>query len=81
MAYALVTTDKNPLRPRVEAGDAIRLESMADHPEVRLKAAGDALFGVYQGWVHQNTRNNLDGGIKEDGKWKERWRKLVCLPT
>ena len=49
MAYALVTTDKNPLRPRVEAGDAVRLESMADHPEVRLKAADDALFGVYQG--------------------------------
>ena len=39
------------------------------------------LFGVYQGWVHKNIVNHLDGGITEDGKWQGRWEKLVCLPT
>ena len=78
MAYALVTTDKNPLRPRV---DVTRQAITEDHPEVRLKAAENAIFSISQGWVHQNTGNHLDGRIKEDGKWQDRRRKLVCFPT
>ena len=27
----------------------------------------NTLFGVYQDWLHQNSVNNLDGGIKEGG--------------
>ena len=43
--------------------------------------ASDALFGVYQDWVHQNPGTHLYGGIREDGKWQAIWKKLVCLPT
>jgi hypothetical protein len=25
--------------------------------------------------------SHLDGGIKEDGAWQERWRKLIALPS
>ena len=38
------------------------------------------LYGVYHDWVHQNTGNHLDGGIKEDDKFQANWEKLVCLP-
>ena len=78
---ALVNQYKPPLCPRVNSGNTARLSSMADHPEVRLKAYKDALFGVYQDWVHQNPGNHLDNGINEDGKWKYRVRKLFCLKT
>ena len=54
------------MRPRIDTGDTARLVSMVDHPEVHLKTADDALFGVYQDWVHQNIVNHLDGVIKED---------------
>ena len=54
---------------------------MSDHPEVRLKAADYALFGVYQDWVHQNPRNHLDDVIKEDSKWQDMLVKLACFPT
>ena len=50
-------------------------------PEVHIRGADDTLYGVYQDWVHQNPGNHLDGEIKEDVKWQDRWRKLVCLPT
>ena len=23
----------------------------------------------------------MDGGIAEDSKWQERWKKIVCMPT
>ena len=61
-----------PLRPRVDAVDAAHLLSTANHPEVCLKAADDALFSVYQDWVHQNTGTHLDDVINEDGKWQDR---------
>ena len=47
-----------------------------DLPKVCLKGSGNALYGVYQDWVHQNPGNHLDGGIKEDGKWQDRWKNL-----
>ena len=49
---------------------------MEDLPEVCLKGADDELYGFYQHWVHQYPGNNLDGGIKEDGRWKYRWKNL-----
>ena len=78
MIDASVNTDEPPLRLRV---DVARQAITEDHPEVRLKAAENAIFSISQGWVHQNTGNHLDGRIKEDGKWQDRRRKLVCLPT
>ena len=39
------------------------------------------LFEAYQDRVHQNTRNNMDGDITEDGKLKTRRKRLVCMPT
>ena len=41
----------------------------------------DALFGVFQDWVHQNPGTHLYGGIYEDGKWQVIWKKPVCFPT
>ena len=76
----MVALDEPPLFPRVDAGNVARLESTSDHPKVCLKAADGALFGVYQDWVHPNPENHLYGGINEDGKWQNRWRKLVYLP-
>ena len=34
--------------------------------------SSDEMFGVYQGWVHQNTGIHLDVRIDEDGKWQAR---------
>ena len=65
---ALISLDLPLLCPCVDAGETARLVRTSDHPKVCLKAAGDAIFGVYQYWVHQHTVNNLDGGIDEDGK-------------
>ena len=73
---ASVATDEPPPRPCVEARDATRLSIMEDLPEVLFKGAYDDLYGVYQNWVHQDPGNNLDGGTKEDGKWKYRWKNL-----
>ena len=42
----LVATDEPPLHPWVEASNDTCLASMAYNREVRLKAAGDALFNV-----------------------------------
>ena len=38
-------------------------------------------YVIYQGWVHQNPGDHLDGRIAEDSKWKAQWEKLVCMPT
>ena len=54
---------------------------MEDHPKVRLKSYKDALFGVYQDWVHQNPGNHIGDGINEDGEWKDRVIKLFCFIT
>ena len=54
---------------------------MADLHEVQRKVSDNALYGVYQDWVHQNPGNNLDGRINDDGKWKARCKKLVCFLT
>ena len=78
---ALVDPDKPPLLPHIDFSDTTRLVIAENYPEVRLKAAYNALFGVYQDWVHQNPWNNLYGEIKENGKWQYRWRKLVCFTT
>ena len=57
-------------RLHVDASSTARLVSEGDLPGVRLTTADDALFGVYQDWLHQNTGIHTDGGIDEDGKWK-----------
>ena len=49
-----------------------RLQRKRNLNTFRLTAAGNALFGVYQDWLHQNTGTHLDGGIGEDGNGQER---------
>ena len=31
--------------------------------------------------MHQNNVIHLDGGIEDDGRWKNKWENLICLPT
>ena len=61
---ALVTTEKPPPLPHIKGSGATRLVSRSYIPEACPKGAVDALYGVYQDWVNQNTGNHLDGGIK-----------------
>ena len=76
LTYTLVATDEPLPHPYVEDSNATHLSRMEDLPEVRLKGSDDEIYGVYRHWVHQDPGNNLDGGIKEDGKWKYRWKNL-----
>ena len=62
----LVYLDPPPLLPCIDAGYAARLVITADHHYFRHKASDDAVFGVYQDWVHQKPGNNMDGVINED---------------
>ena len=43
--------------------------------------ADDKLFRFDQNWVHQNPGTHLDGSIEEDGKWQQRWKIIILLPT
>ena len=61
-----------PPRTRTHASAAARLASNSKLEDIRLTAADDALFGIYQNWLHQNTGTHLYGMIEEDGKWQER---------
>ena len=54
--------------------DAAYLASGGDLPGKSLMDGNDKILGVYQDWVQQNPGTNLDGGIEEDSKWKERWK-------
>ena len=67
-------------RLHVDTSATAHLVSEGDLPGVRLTAADDALFGVYQDWLHQNTGIHTDGVIDEDGKWKAIWN-VFCFPT
>ena len=67
---ASVATDEPSPRPYVEDSDTTRLSITEDLSEVRFRGAYGEIYGVYQNWVHQDSGNNMDGGIKEDGKWK-----------
>ena len=69
---ASVATNEPMLLPRVDNSDTTYLAITYDHPEVRLKAANNALFHVYENWEHQNPGTRLDSGIKEDRKCKYR---------
>ena len=72
---------KRPPSLCIDASSASNLASEGDLPGVCLTAAANALFSVYQDWVHQNTGIHLDKVIDKDGKWQERRKKLVCLTT
>ena len=78
---SLVALDEPPLRPCAEAVNAARLANTSYHPEVRPNSDDDALFGVYQNFLRQNSGNHLYGRIKDDSKWQDRWIKLFFLPT
>ena len=84
LSHSPLTDYSVPLEPpsllhRVNDTTAACLSSMANHPEVHLKAAENTIFSVYQDWVHQNPGTQLDGGINKYGKWKDRWKNLsVC---
>jgi hypothetical protein len=54
---------------------------VSDLPGATISPADLMLMKVYGDYLHQNDGTHLDGGIKEDGTWQERWRKLIALPT
>ena len=81
LEYTLVSPDNPPSCPRVKSRDAALQARVGDILYVFLLVVDYILFGVYQDWVHQNLGNYLDGRIKEDGKWKAKWQKTVCMPT
>ena len=70
-----------PLLSRINAGPGACLAILDNLPKVRRKAADNALFSVYQYWVHQNPGTHQDVGINEDGKWQDMWEKLLCFPS
>ena len=47
---------------------------------ILLTAVGDALFGIYQDWVHQNLGTHLDLVIYKDCKWQTIWKNLFVSP-
>ena len=59
-----------PTRPLVVVGDIALQALERDLPDVGLLGADCMKYGVYQDWEHQNTGDHLDGGIAEDGNWK-----------
>ena len=63
LTYTLVTPVYPPPCPRFEAIYDAFIARSGDLPDVCLLGADKILFGVYQDWAHQNTRNHLDGGI------------------
>ena len=76
---ALVSPDRPPPRPRVEDRDSVHLARAADLPDSHLKVAINMLYRVYRDWVHKNTGNHMDGGIKEDSNCQARQKKMsVC---
>ena len=69
------------LCPCIDASSTARLASKVNLPRVLLTAAADAVFGIYQDWVHQNPSIYMYGGINKDDKWQVRWEKMyVCPP-
>ena len=81
MIDASTAMDKPPTPPPIEDVNASQLACMSDHPKVDPKASDDALFGIYEYWVHQNTGNHMNDGIKEEGKWHDRWENILCFST
>ena len=68
-----VILDEPLPHPRIEATCAAFIDRAGELPDVCLLGYNNILFGVYQDWVHQNTGNHLDDGIKEDGKLQPMW--------
>ena len=64
-----------------DASAATRLASESDLEGFFLAIVNDALFGVYQGFIHQNSSSHMDRVIDKDNKWQVSWVKLVCFPT
>ena len=54
--------------------DTACLASVGDLPNERFMETDDNILGVYYYWVHQNPGMHLDGGIKDDSKWQEKWK-------
>ena len=64
-----VRSNLTPSRRSVSPGlPTACLASEGNIPGFSLTAAADALFGVYQDWVHQNPDKHLDGVINGDDK-------------
>jgi hypothetical protein len=53
---------------------------IGDLPGATIHDADRNLLGVYDDYIHQDDRTHLDGGIKDDAVWQERWRTVVTLP-
>ena len=78
--------------PRVEGGEDEATEvdiegghipiSQGDIPVEAQPPEGvvEKLTRVYGDCVHQNDGTHLDGGIRDDMVWQERWKKIVGLP-
>ena len=63
----------------IEVSVPARLSIEVGLPGVRLTAAANALFVVYQDWGHQNPDIHMDGGINEDVKCQVRWKNLFVF--
>ena len=70
---ASVTLELFPLCHHIDPGAVDCVANTSNFPKVNLMASDDAIFSVYQDWVHQNTSTHLDGGSNEYGKWKYRF--------
>ena len=77
----LVASAAPPPYSGVEAGNAALQARWGELLYVHLFGADYMLYGVCQGWVHQNLGDHLDGGIAEESKWQARRKTLVCIPT
>jgi hypothetical protein len=54
---------------------------IGDLPGAVISEADLKLLDVYGDYIHQNDGTQLDGGVKDDGAWQERWQKLIALPS
>ena len=59
----------------------IETEDGADLPGYVLTEADRRLNEVYGDHPHRNDGTHLDGGIADDRKWQERWRRIAQLNT
>ena len=57
----------------------ITQEEPPDQPPERATVEAK-LREVYGDCIHPNDGTHLDGGIRDDAKWQERWKKIVGLP-
>eukprot|EP00957_Ditylum_brightwellii_P196594 14978887-Ditylum_brightwellii.AAC.1 len=58
----------------------VAVDDGADLPGFVPSEADRRLQEVYGDTIHLNDGTHLDGGIADDGKWQERWRRIASKP-